>query len=175
MDIEISSYDELLKKFSAIPLNRNLNETFLSICGFPHYERVVSNILSFFFNSTREHGLKKCFSESLLELLGINADSMTDFETNTEEKTTNGKYIDILIHNEELNIIIENKIYADLYNDLEEYYNYVSCQYGKQTYGVVLGLYKYETNNKHFVSITYEELFTSIRKNLGFYITNSQS
>ena len=41
-------------------------ESFVSICGFPHREKVASNILSFFFDTSREHNLYDLFVRSLI-------------------------------------------------------------------------------------------------------------
>ena len=68
--------EDLLTKFKVIPVRQLENENILSICGFPHYERVASNILAFFFDSKREHGLKYLFIESLFALIGLDYESI---------------------------------------------------------------------------------------------------
>ena len=46
---------EELRKIKSGPARR---KTFMDISGYPHYENVVSNILSFYFDDSEEHGMK---------------------------------------------------------------------------------------------------------------------
>ena len=48
---------KLLIDFKSIPQYKR-TKTFMEISGYPHYENVCSNILSFYLNPANEHGLK---------------------------------------------------------------------------------------------------------------------
>ena len=168
-------YINLLNEISSIPEINTTNETFISICGYPHYERVISNILAFFFDSQREHGLKTLFIQSLLNLMNLMFNEVAEFSVLTEVHTTKGNYIDLLLLNDEMSIVIENKIFANLYNDLDDYYSFAKNSYKHKTYGIVLGISEYSSIHDSFISITYKDLFKEIKKNLGSYILESNS
>ncbi len=166
-------YKILLSEFDNLPKKAPREESFISICGFPSREKVSSNILVFFLDTHREHNLKNLFVKSLLESVGLNAnDYPEDFESETEVYTKNGKYIDLLLRNEQINIVIENKIYADLYNDLDDYYE--RAKEGKdEPVGIVLSLSPIDESKKgtkKFKFVTYEDFFSKVKENIGNYL-----
>ncbi|MDR2654157.1 MAG: PD-(D/E)XK nuclease family protein [Mycoplasmataceae bacterium] len=88
---------------------------FFQIAGFPHYENVSSNILMYFL---KNEDILKIF----LECAGIEFDETLDFiDVSREESTENQKRIDILINTPKYIIGIENKIWAALYNPIDDY------------------------------------------------------
>lgn len=169
-------FEKLLEEFRKIPKKKASEESFISICGFPHREKVASNILAFFFDTSREHNLHDLFVKSLLESMGLcPEDFPSEFSCETEVHTEKGNFIDLLLTSEQINIVIENKIYAWLYNDLDDYYK-TAAEAGKNApLGVVLSLYPQEANNSKYKFITYEELFNKIKKNLGFYVQRANN
>ena len=70
--------------------------------------------------------LRKLIPTSFLVKGGTVLESFTNFTIMTEYGTKNQKRIDILLQNVEQAIIIENKVYHTLDNDLDEYYNEIS-------------------------------------------------
>ena len=169
------SYEILLKEFNNLPKKTPRDESFISICGFPSREKVSSNILAFFLDTHREHNLKNLFVKSLLESVGLNAnDYPEDFESETEVYTKNGKYIDLLLYSEQINIVIENKIYADLYNDLDDYYE--RAKEGKdEPVGIVLSLSTIEESKKpngseKYKFVTYRDFFSKVKENIWNYL-----
>lgn len=164
--------DRIINLFNEIPEKEKKEENLLSICGFPHYEKVSSNILKFFFDRTREHKLSDLFLKSLFNILNIDEDNSNyDFEIETEKKTEKGNFIDLFIYNEELVIIIENKIFAELYNDLDDYYEF-SSKKSEKVYGVVLSIEQMDASNENFNFITYEQFFKEIERNICKYMYN---
>lgn len=166
-------YKILLSEFDNLPKKTPRDESFISICGFPSREKVSSNILAFFLDTHREHNLKNLFVKSLLESVGLNAnDYPEDFESETEVYTKNGKYIDLLLYSEQINIVIENKLYADLYNDLDDYYE--RAKEGKdKPVGIVLSLFPVDESKKgtkKFKFVTYEDFFSKVKENIGNYL-----
>ncbi len=119
-----------LKSFldnNTIPKPKKRPKTFLGIAKQPHYENVLSNIYSFFFNVNEVHKMEDLFIKSLLEVAlekGVSKDfsSFYDFNCATEVGTTKGGRIDLLWSNGRQSIIIENKVYHHLNNDLEDYW-----------------------------------------------------
>lgn len=173
--MEIEKFKKILQDFRNGQITSSSKETFISICGFPHYEKVISSILAFFLDTTREHGLKNLFVHSLHDLLDIDFDYSIDFHSFTEVRTDNGNYIDIIIQSDEMTIVIENKIYAKLNNDLNDYFQFAKDKCKKITQGVILGIDKIESANSNFISITYEQLIEKLRCNLGEYVTSADS
>lgn len=167
----------LFQEIRQIPEKKIDEENFFSICGFPHYERVASNILAFFFDNKREHRFNNLFINSLFSFVGGDAKELIDnvdlnYSVETETRTGKGNYIDISIIGDDYIIIIENKINASLYNDLEDYYLYAK-KTSKTVFAFVLSLKENIKNNNNYIYITYEELLTKIKLDLGDYIINS--
>ena len=167
---KIETYQNLIEEFQKIPHTEIKDETFISICGFPHYERVSSNILAFFLDTTREHNLKDLFVKSLLEAAGFNPnDYPTDYYAETEVITDKGNFIDILLKSDEVNIVIENKIYAELYNDLNDYYKTAKEKNKAEPIGIVLSLNAQKVSNKKFRLVLYSDLFKCIKSNFELF------
>lgn len=150
--------------------------TFLEISKQAHYENVWSNIYAFFFDTKAEHNLKDLFIQSLLELINKSTDDRfyfkSSFEINTEYYTDNNGRIDILLSNEKEAIIIENKVYHTLNNDLQDYWNSVK-QEKKQ--GVILSLHKMpkrQINHPNFIGISHLEFLECVISNLPKYFSN---
>lgn len=164
-------FSELLIEFNKIPKKKYKDESFISICGFPHYEKVASNLLAFFLDYTREHCLYDLFVKSLIETIGKNPDDYDlDFSVETEFYTNKGNYIDLLLKSETINIVIKNKIFAWLYNDLDDYYTTASEKGKNPPLGIVLSLKPVTSIHKNFINITYEMFFNTVKKNLGYYV-----
>lgn len=130
--------------------------------------------MSFFFDTSREHNLYDLFVRSLIESVGLSPENYpSDFTSETEVYTEKGNYIDLLLRNDQINIVIENKIYACLYNDLDDYYKTASENSKNKPLGIVLSYYPQEEVNTNYKFVTYEIFFNCIKKNLGFYIQNA--
>lgn len=176
MTDKTENYEILLSEFAKLPPQKTREESFISICGFPSREKVSSNILAFFLDTHKEHNLKNLFVKSLLESVGLNAeDYPEDFESKTEECTNNGKYIDLLLRSEQINIVIENKLYADLYNDLHDYYEKAKEEDKEEPIGIVLSLFpidesKKKNGSENFKFVTYEDFFSKVKENIGNYL-----
>lgn len=177
MTDKTKNYEILLKEFDNLPKKAPREKSFISICGFPSREKVSSNILAFFLDTHGEHNLKNLFVKSLLESVGLNADEYPeDFESETEVSTEQGNYIDLLLYNEQINIVIENKLYADLYNNLEDYYESAKKE-GKEEppIGIVLSLFPIDESKKKEWSekyrfVTYEDFFSKVKENIWNYL-----
>lgn len=165
-------YTQLLREFSRIKeSNIQERETYFDICGYPHYENVVSNVLAFFFDPAKPHGLRNICIEALLNISNPEIERIDElWEIEREVRTDKGTFIDILLKNEEYVILIENKVYADLYNDLEGYLSYVNKQFQEQQIvPIVLCLHTPAFNHvSGFHVITYEQYFAKLR----FYLAN---
>ncbi len=151
-------------------------ETLFSIVGGKSTdERTASRILAFFFDTNREHKMKDFFIKSFIEAAGeYYEDFPHEFTVEKEFYTKHGKKIDILLLNPQRNIVIENKIYADLYNDLKEYYDTAKskkCGSPKEVKGYVLSLFDVQDSidekkvGDNFKCVTYEKFLDALEQN----------
>lgn len=164
--------EQILKEFlnsSEIPIINSKPITFLEIAKQPHYENVISNIYAFYFKTGAQHKLGNLLINSLQEIINKKLDeSGTDktidigdcFNVETEFLTLKKGRIDILLESENTAIIIENKIYHHLNNDLSDYWKSIKVV---NKIGIVLSLNKImNVNHKHFINITHLELLTRV-------------
>jgi hypothetical protein len=162
-------------KSTSIPAIKKRPTTFLGISKQPHYENVWSKIYAFFFKVSGEHHLNDLFIKSLVQLIGQKLGqeySFSDrFSIETERSTPTKKRIDLLLYSNEEAIIIENKVYHKLNNDLKDYWD--SVKQPNKT-GVVLSLKKISRiGNKNFINITHLELMQCVMDNLPAYFSNA--
>ena len=170
-----------------IPVIKGKPKTFLGIAKQPHYEDVLTNWYAFYFDDSEEHGLKGLFIESLMELLleQINKEGslLKDKElifsntcrASTQFTTGDRGRLDLLLKSNDSLIIIENKVYHHLNNDLKDYWDTFKVP-AKNKIGVVLSLVPVKIiNHKHFINITHLQLLQQVYKNIGEYLVNANS
>ena len=181
-----TDYTKILLDFKSIPRQKR-TKTFMEIAGYPHYENVCSNILKFYLDPTNEHGLKDLVLNSLLQLVEVDKDFKFDIdfegiEVYREYQTLNGNRLDLLLLTENYAIGIENKIFHHLHNDLTDYKNTVEslCNNSRKPICIVLSLNKLTSKedlekitSNNFVNVTYEQVFKSIKKDIGHQLNGS--
>ncbi|MBF5027572.1 PD-(D/E)XK nuclease family protein [Planobacterium oryzisoli] len=171
-------YEKMLLNFRKINKIEVNAPTYMEIAGYPHFENVSSNILSFFLNTNQKHKLNDLVLKSLLQCIEGFDETAYRLKTNNiyrEYGISNLKRIDILVECPEMCVSIENKIFHWLHNDLEIYEADINRKFfGNKTFHVVLSLKK-ENVIGSFVSITYEEFFEKVKSNLGQYILKGES
>jgi predicted DNA-binding protein len=160
-----------------IPQAKKRRKNFLEIANYPHYENVISNFYAFYFNQNEEHGFKDMFLQSFLSIIKSKTEKdleFTVYQVSTELPTNKGNRIDLLIEeaDETKAIIIENKIYHILNNDLEDYWRSIKAD-EKNKVGVVLSLNPLQVKNNNFVNITHSELLSQIKKTVGQYLNDA--
>lgn len=159
-----------------IPKPKKRPKTFLGIAKQPHYENVLSNIYAFFFNDNEVHKMGDLFIKSLLKVArekGVSKDfsNFYDFNCATEVSTDKGGRIDLLLRNEEQAIIIENKIYHHLNNDLKDYWDSTKPVSKDHKIGIVLSLEPIPfTGHTEFINITHLELLDKVMAISGNYL-----
>ena len=174
MNFDEEKLDKLLKDASALSVKIPAKEkTFMDISGYPHYENVSSNILSFYFNPNEEHDLGNLVINAFLETIKSKGYNIDDIDTSyfdifREYTTINGNRLDILLMNNDVVIGIENKIHASLYNDLSDYSKTIDNLKGNKTFKIVLSLYNNDKNvhNTDFINITYKDFFDRLKLSL---------
>ncbi|WP_194852328.1 PD-(D/E)XK nuclease family protein [Nonlabens antarcticus] len=187
---ELNQLQDFLDQ-NEIPKSKKRPKTFLGIAKQPHYENVLSNMYAFFFDENEVHGFKDLFTTSLMQLIeqktqnkllfqwnNKNFSQFQNFIPRTEVNTGNGR-IDLLLDNGEQAIIIENKVYHHLNNDLQDYWN--SIEYNDEfKIGIVLSLqpipfiqYDKFESSPHYINVTHLELVNQIEKNIGSYLLDA--
>lgn len=182
--------NKLIKELPEIsPIKKNLIE----IAGYPKWENVNSNLLAFYFDEKEEHGFNRLFLNSLIDLYEskINVEIErelfeTYFTVDREVSTQRGVFIDIVIKDEPIDnddsehsswsIIIENKLYASLYNNLSDYSNSIESDF---KFGIVLSVNPISIDKRHevmggkYVNILHNELVEKVKQNLSDYYLES--
>lgn len=173
---------QALKDFldhSVIPKIKKKPKTFLGIAKQPHYENVMSNIYAFYFKVEEVHGMQDLFINSLLQVINSKPlgkqkqmTTLTDFDIATEQPTKKGGRIDLLLSNSEYAVIIENKVYHYLNNNLDDYWDSVKVKDEKEEnkIGVILSLNTLTVKHPHFINITHLELMKIVMENSGNYL-----
>lgn len=159
---------------AVIPIINKKPKTFLGIARQPHYENVLSNIYAFYFDVREVHHLRDLFIKSLLELLPdiqkTSLNNFSDFYCDTEYPTKNGCRIDLVLSNDEKAIIVENKVYHHLNNDLFDYWRTIEVPENNKV-GIVLSLHPVsDIKHPNFINITHLELLKKVVQNLGNYL-----
>jgi len=170
----IKQFEQLVEEFKRLPKLSQSNPTYMEIAGYPHYENVCSNVLSFFFDTKQSHDLNDLVIKSLLDTVDetiSNKYDLTTFDIIREFYTDKGNRIDLVIELDELVIAIENKIFHHLNNELIDYQKTITKRYSnKKVVFIVLSLKKETIINSDFVSVIYDDFFKNIKKNIGDYL-----
>lgn len=154
---------------NTIPVTKN-KIGFLEIIRKQHYENINSNIYAHFLSSDFEE-VRSLFLETLLSLIVQKTSKNLSFindKVSTEVATKNNGRIDILIEDFHYQnaIIIENKIYHHLDNDLLDYWDHYKADELKKV-GVLLTLYPHEIPKNvkgKFINITHIEWINKVKE-----------
>lgn len=172
MEAQFLKYQKLFTDFSKLDKMEDTFVTFMELSGYPHFENVCSNILSFYFDTQQKHGLKDLVIKSLLQCVSEFDNRFGEVNTkevHREYGIENLKRIDLVIDCYDFCVSIENKIFHWLHNDLPVYESEINKKFTYQkNYHIVLSLKK-ENVTGSFVSITYEQFFNQLKSNLGHY------
>ena len=190
---ELMNFEWINKLISELPETSVTRENLIEIAGYPKWENVNSNLLAFYLDEKEEHGFNRLFLNSLLDLyeakLGFDIQRElfeTDYTVDREVSTNKGGRIDIVISDEAIeneesdnsswSIIVENKLFADLYNNLTDYWKSIDSE---SKFGVVLSVNpikidsKLDKKNIKFINILHKELVEKVMQNLSDYYLES--
>lgn len=177
MNEELKELSEWLSQNQkCIPKKQIREKTFMDIAGISIYENNWSDIYAYFFNPKEKHGLGRLFIEALNTLVSEKTGKkplLMDKFSVFREYPIEGKWIDLLIKSEKEAIIIENKVYANLYNPLDIYWRGINMS-DELKRGVVLSLHEMQVKNP-YVNITHKEFAESIESALPNYSHSSDS
>lgn len=146
-----------------------------SLSGFPHYEDVLSNWYAFFFRTEEKHGFGRLFVHALLDVIRSKTSGVPNsfmdrqVQCKREVQTDDENYIDLVLYDEEsdLNtfnqaILIENKVYHFLHNDLIDYYDSIKTKAGEHKQGVLMTLWPENVLLDGYVNITHREFIEKV-------------
>ena len=176
INININDIKKLIDNLKELDLQdeKNNKQNFFDICGFPHYENVVSNVITYFLNNST---LGDLFLNAILECLEIKENERIVSEVEREAKTDDNKRIDLLIETQNYAIAIENKIYAnDNGQPYNSYMEYLKNKFkDKKQKMVLLSIFQDKSTSgcKDIICIKYIDLLTKIKNNMGNYIINA--
>ena len=171
-------FNNLLDEFHELPPRAERRPTFMEIAGCAHRENACSDILAFFFDPGRPHGLGALFLEALAQVGGIqNQEAMTsDVSVGREVSTKAGNHIDLLIQSDSHAILIENKIWASIDNPFGDYAAHLDSLKKAHQYKFLLTLKTHREDVGHgFKNITHEQLVKEIRRLLGNCVTRADA
>ena len=171
-------FDNLLDEFHKLPPRTERLPTFLEIAGCKHKENVCSDILAFFCDPGKPHGLGALFLKALAQVGGIqNQETMTsDVSVGREVTTKAGNQIDLLIQSDSHAILIENKIWASIDNPFCDYAAHLDSLKKAHQYKFLLTLKTHREDVGHgFKNITHEQLVKEILGLLGDYVAGADT
>ena len=184
-------FEKLLNDFSLIHIPKE-EKTFMGICQYPgsRFEEVCSRILAFYFNPNEEHGLRDLWFRALNQCKCMKQEGeyskpqKIDFVLEEHTYSVEGyenKRIDIVIEADNTVYAIENKIGAQLYNDLSIYSKHIEEKYKSypKKEKIILTAHLLNSNEiekakkNGFKEISYKTLFEQVNDILGDYIADS--
>lgn len=169
----------LLEAFhQQVPSRPERPPTFMEISRYPHYENVCSNILAFFFDPSKPHGLGTLFLDALAEVGCVKDLDLTrgaNVTVETEVHTESHNRIDILIESNTHVMLIENKIFHHIANPFEDYVKHVESHYKQLEQHLFLLTLKTHGDVGRFKNITYQQLINEIRGSLGDHVATADT
>ena len=159
-------FAELSTVLGKMPDIETMSDTFFDIAGIQRREVSVSKAYNYFLNSGNK-AIASLFLNSLAELIKSKTERdffFKDFYSETEIITNRSKRIDIVISSreaEERKIIIENKIGAEVYNDLKEYWE--NFEIPDENKVAILLTIKSVGDKDDFINITHNEWVKKIK------------
>lgn len=189
MEQDLDVFKKLLADFSKIHIPEE-EKTFMGICQYPgsRFEEICSRILAFYFNPKEVHGFRDLWFQALTQCVSNDSEyhKPNDIQPILEDPTycveeCNNKRIDIIIEADNTVYAIENKIGAQLYNDLSVYSKHLEKKYEKNNPNkikIVLTAHSLSPDDKQkaskcgFEEISYKTLFEHVNAILGDYIAD---
>ena len=137
---------EIIEFINTLPKRKERTWSFLETIGIAQREVPIANLLGYYFNPTKEHGLQDLFIKALLETDCYELIKKTEIKVSDEirqfrdenfiaanvileDRTENNKRIDLVIETEKLVIAIEFKINHSLNNPLDDYVERMKKRY----------------------------------------------
>ena len=176
----LKRWTELLDDFGGLPPRLEPLPTLLEFSGCKRKEEVYSDILAFYLDPGKPHGLGTLFLDALAQAGSIPDHGLwTGVSVQREISTYNGNRIDILIQSDNHVIVIENKIFGRVDNPFDDYKSFAESlePLGRCTHVLLLTLSCNDAQAKwkFLLPIRYEEFLVQIRETLGRYIAGADT
>ena len=176
----LKQWTKLLDEFRGLPPRLKPLPTFLEFSGCKRKEEVYSDILAFYLDPGKPHGLGTLFLDALAQAGGIpNHGPWIGVSVEREKRTHNGNRIDILIESDNHVIVIENKIFAPVDNPFDDYKSFAETLEppSRRIHVFLLTLTPSNAKAKweFLLPITYEEFLIQIRELLGKYVAGADT
>ena len=175
-----NDYENLLGDFQRLPDRPERLPTLMEIAGYSHKENACSDILEFFFDPEKPHGLGTLFLDALARIGEIpNQEEVgSNVSVSREATTRTGKRIDLLVESDSHAILIENKFDSGVDNPFGEYAAHLDSlePAGRPKHKFLLTLRPHPKDVGHgFENITHEQLVKKIRALLGDYVGDADT
>ncbi|QCR31025.1 PD-(D/E)XK nuclease family protein [Lysinibacillus sp. SGAir0095] len=188
--MEIRDLFELENDTTFQQLNKQVNSfNTLKILKLENHEIRHSNVLAWLLNPKENHGLRDYFLRKMVEHLILTDENSNNSQNKTvgeilnhslmdshvyrEVKTSNNRFIDLLIVNQQLKTVflIENKFYSTESKDqLDDYLSYIDESFKEFTViPVYLTLDGEEPSNQHYFILSYERIESILNTVLMLY------
>ncbi|MBE6321788.1 MAG: hypothetical protein E7073_02040 [Bacteroidales bacterium] len=188
--MEVEDFKKLLDDFKKVHIPKT-EKTFMGICQYPgsRFEEICSRILAFYFDPNEEHGFRDLWFRALNQCVKQegeyckpkNISLILEEHTYCAEDSEN-KRIDIIIEADDTVYAIENKVGAQLYNNLSAYSEHIEKKYVNNYPNkkkIVLTAHSLSPFDKQkaskfgFEEISYKTLFEQVNAILGEYIAGN--
>jgi len=150
------------------PKYTKYDTTYLDIIASQTKENTISRIYAHYLDFRKSHVISNWFITSLLDIIKTKSGkefSLNDYDVFTEFSTIDNKgRIDLVIESKksETVIIIENKIFHWLHNDLNNYWGTFNYYSNEKKIGILLALTNLQSNNSNFISFSHIEWISKI-------------
>lgn len=161
----------LLLQYLQIPETSHRTPSFLDIVHRSRDENMLSNVLAYYMRSSNPHGFGSLLANAFLQIVAPQMPQTDHAEVYREYSTAHGR-LDLVIRTDAATIGIEHKIDAPLYNDLEDYRRTLIADFGEPVYCVVLSVHGRQTDNPHWLSVTYNRFWQQVRAQLGLCLNS---
>ncbi|WP_294298811.1 PD-(D/E)XK nuclease family protein [uncultured Chryseobacterium sp.] len=157
---------QLKKIFNTIPENPNLKSNNLfSIGTRGFYENPFTEVLSYLLKKNTGYKRRDEFMKILLADLKdedfLNS-LISNSEVSTQFITSNGKYIDLILYNENNILVFENKINHWMANPFDDYENHINLKFPLHNKRYVIFSYKKENCPDNWKYLSIRRIFDKI-------------
>jgi hypothetical protein len=166
----IDEFRRVVGDFKKLKLNlRSENPTFLEIAQRSRRENLWSNILAFYLDPNKSHKLGPLLLESIFQSIKVEApfNDLKTISVTREYPTDKNNRIYLVVVGDSFVVGIENKVDAELDNDLGNYSDTIdTLAKGKKAYKILLSKYPKPVTDG-FINLLYSDLLKVTKQNIG--------
>jgi hypothetical protein len=168
--MELEHLRDLLKQAQRFaPLEREMS--IFSIAGRGYFENPTTDLLAFFLDPAKGHGLGDCFLSALLGCLPDTEQLTASLRRPPQREVTTpqGNRIDLLLRGDDWDLVLENKIFHGQVNPFEDYERYAKTKLGENGRRVLYTILSPSGKSvkQSWHGLSYSQLIMAIRLQLG--------